>query len=338
VPGIPSVRDFAVSGKGDIAFTFNSVATPPELYVLRAGETTARKLTNFNDAIVAEYDIRPLEELWVDGPAGRKVHVFVVKPHGFEAGKKYPLILNVHGGPQFQWADSFRGDWQVYPAAGYVVAFPNPTGSTGYGHDYMAAISQDWGGRVYREILAVTKALSQLDYVDPKRMGAMGWSYGGYMMNWLLGKRAEFAAIASMMGLFDLRAFYGSTEELWFPEWDIGGTPWDNPEAYARFDPASHIAAMSTPTLIVTGKKDYRVPYTQSLQLFTSLRRRNVPARLVVLPNDGHWPSVSTGMPLYYAAHLDWFHRYLGGEPSPIDPMHLVRGVGFVSDSPKSED
>jgi dipeptidyl aminopeptidase/acylaminoacyl peptidase len=332
VPGIASVRDFDVSAKGDIVFTFNSVATPTELYVLRAGSTEPRKLTHFHDALVQRYDIRPVEELWIKGPKGRKIHVFVVKPHGFDPGKKYPLVLNVHGGPQYQWADSFRGDWQVYPAAGYVVAFPNTTGSTGYGHDFTAAISRDWGGRVYEETLAVTEALSKLAYVDSTKMGAMGWSYGGYMMNWLLGHEVRFAAIASTMGLFDLRAFYGATEELWFPEWDIGGTPWDNPKEYAQFDPAAHIASMKTPTLIITGEKDYRVPYTQSIELFTALRRREIPARLVIFPSDGHWPSLSKGMPLYYAAHLDWFHRYLGGEPSPIDPHRLVRGTGFVTD------
>jgi dipeptidyl aminopeptidase/acylaminoacyl peptidase len=131
------------------------------------------------------------------------------------------------------------------------------------------------------------------------------------------------------MGLYDLVSFYGATEELWFPEWDVGGTPWGNPEPYRKWSPSSYAAKMKTPTLIISGMRDFRVPYTQSLQLFTALRRRGVPARLVLFKNDGHWPSYVKSMPLYYAGHLDWFHRYLGGAPSPYDIEKLVRGDVF---------
>jgi len=146
------------------------------------------------------------------------------------------------------------------------------------------------------------------------------------MMNWLLGHTDRFAAVASMMGIYDLASFYGATEELWFPEWDLGGTPWDNPEGYAKWSPSSYAEKFKTPTLVVTGELDYRVPYTQSLQLFTALRRRDVPARLVVFPNDGHWPSYVKSMPLYYAAHLDWFHQWLGGDPAPQELLEITRG------------
>ncbi|MCP4677593.1 MAG: S9 family peptidase [Deltaproteobacteria bacterium] len=326
---IPSVRQFDIADDGRLAFTFNSVGDPVELFIANASGDDVMRITALNRDIVKEHDIRPVEEMWIDGSHGKKVHTFVVKPHGFTKAKKYPLVINVHGGPQYQWSDSFRGDWQVYPAAGYVVAFPNPTGSTGYGQEYTEAISKDWGGKVYDEIMAVTDALAALDYVDADRMGIMGWSFGGYMMNWVLGHTDRFKAVASMMGCFDLISFYGATEELWFPEWDFGGTPWDNPEGYAKWNPATHAKNFKTPTLVITGEKDFRIPYTQSLMLFTALRRQNVPARLIVFPNDGHWPNRVKSMPLYYAAHLDWFHKYLGGDPAPYDIKKMIRGRAF---------
>jgi dipeptidyl aminopeptidase/acylaminoacyl peptidase len=326
---IPSVRSFALSRAGRLAFTHSAVDRPLELYTADPAGAKARRLTHLNKAVAETHDLRPVEELWLPGAAGKKVHTFVVKPHGFRAGERYPLIINVHGGPQYQWADAFRGDWQVYPGAGYVVAFFNPHGSIGYGQPYTAAISKDWAGKVYQDVMKVTDALEQLPYVDPARVGAMGWSYGGYMMNWLLGHTKRFKALVSMMGLYDLVSFYGATEELWFPEWDVGGTPWDSAETYRSASPSSYAARFSTPTLVISGMRDYRVPYTQSLQLFTALRRRGVPARLILLPNDGHWPSYVKSMPLYYAAHLDWFHRYLGGGPSPYDIKQLVRGTAL---------
>jgi dipeptidyl aminopeptidase/acylaminoacyl peptidase len=328
IGSIPSVGDFDLSSSGQIAFTNSAVGTPPEIYVGNGDGTAIHRVSAFNTELADKTDIRPVEETWVDGADGVKVHVFIVKPHGFVKGKRYPLILNVHGGPQSQWSDSFRGDWQVYPGAGYVVAFPNPHGSTGYGQAYTSAISKDWGGKVYQDVMAVTDALANMDFVDASRMGAMGWSWGGYMMNWLLGHTDRFKALASMMGVFDLRALYGSTEELWWPEWDIGGSPWESPQAYEKFSPSGFASNFKTPTLIVSGEKDYRIPYTQSLQLFTTLRRKGVAARLVLFANEGHWPSPKS-MPLYYAAHLDWFHRYLGGAPSALDPLLIARGRAF---------
>ena len=330
--GLPSVRAFDVGPAGRLAFVFERIGMPSELYVADAEGQGVRRLTFLSREVAQEFDIRPAQELWLEGAGGRKVHTFLVKPHGFRPGRRYPLIINVHGGPQYQWDDRFRGDWQVYPGAGYVVAFFNPHGSIGYGQAYTAAISKDWGGKVYEDVMKVTDGLARLPCVDPKRVGAMGWSYGGYMMDWLLGHTDRFRALASTMGLYDLVSFYGGTEELWFPEWDLGGPPWSAAEAYHRWSPSSYAARFRTPTLIISGMKDFRVPYTQSLQLHTALRRQGVPARLVLFRNDGHWPSYVKSMPLYYAAHLDWFHRYLGGAPSPLDVRKLARGELFHTD------
>jgi dipeptidyl aminopeptidase/acylaminoacyl peptidase len=158
-------------------------------------------------------------------------------------------------------------------------------------------------------------------------MGAMGWSWGGYAIMWIEGHNDfGFKALASMMGMYDLRAFASSTEELWYPAWDLKGTPWDNPEGYRKWSPSEYVKEYRTPCLVITGEKDYRVPFTQSLEFFTDLKRRNVPSRLVVLENAGHWPAWYE-MALYYDAHLDWFHKHLGGAPAPWDPVQMVRGL-----------
>ncbi|MCS6805393.1 MAG: S9 family peptidase [Blastocatellia bacterium] len=313
-----------------LVYIRRSVGEPVEIYradLAGRSVTQVRRLSAINQRVADEVDIRPAEAMWVEGAGGVKIHVFIVKPHGFDPNKKYPLILNVHGGPQQMWADAFRGDWQVYPGAGYVVAFANPTGSTGYGQDFTAAISGDWGGRVYEDLMKVTDALEKLPYVDRNRMGAMGWSYGGYMMMWMQGHTDRFKALAAMMGVYDLRSFYGATEELWFPEWDLKGQPW-NSEHYEKWSPSNFVKNFKTPCLVITGERDYRVPYTQSLQFFTALQKMNVPSRLIVYSNAGHWPNWYE-MALYYTAHLEWFHRYLGGAPPPWTTEQFLRNAVF---------
>lgn len=300
-----------------------SVSEPAELWTLDVGTGALKRLTRENESVEREVDLRPAEKMTVPGADGHPVQVFIVKPHGFDPSKKYPLILNIHGGPETQWEDAFRGDWQVYPGAGYVVAFPNPRGSTGFGQEFTKAIAGDWGGKVMEDIDRVADALAALPYVDRDRMGAMGWSWGGYAVMWLEGHTKRYKALASMMGLYDLRAFYGATEELWFPEWDLKGAPGKS-EDYERFSPSNFAARFSTPCLVLTGEKDFRVPYTQSLEFFTDLQKHGVPSRLVVFEKSGHWPSWYD-MALYYTAHLDWFHRYLGGAPPPWTVEKVLR-------------
>ncbi|MEW5806617.1 MAG: S9 family peptidase [Acidobacteriota bacterium] len=324
-----TIDSFAVdAGEKFMVYIHRSVGEPWEIYRYDLKRSGPKKLTSFNQQIVDEVDIRPAERLTVPGAVGNDVEVFLVKPHNFDPGKKYPLIINVHGGPQSQWQDAFRGDWQVYPGAGYIVAFPNPHGSTGYGQTYTAAISGDWGGKVYEDIMKVVDHLAKLPYVDAERMGAMGWSYGGYMMNWILGHTDRFKCIASMMGVYDLKSKWGATEELWFPEWDLKGTPWTSKD-YEKWSPSNFIPNFKTPTLIITGEKDFRVPYTQSLQLFTALQRMRIPSRLIVFPEAGHWPSWYE-MAFYYLAHIDWFHKYLGGEPPPWSVEDFQRNRVFA--------
>jgi dipeptidyl aminopeptidase/acylaminoacyl peptidase len=322
-----------VPGTDTVVYTRSLVGAPPEVFEASLADGRGERLTRFNASLESEVDIRPAESLWVPTDDGRRIQVFVVKPHDFDPAKKYPLILNVHGGPQMQWKDRYRGDWQVYPGAGYVVAFPNPTGSTGYGQDLVDAISCDWGGRVFDDLMAVTDTLARLSWVDEERMGAMGWSWGGYMMMWFEGHTQRFRALASMMGVYDLPSMWGATEELWFVEHDMCGTPWTS-DVYERFSPSRHAAGFATPCLVITGERDFRVPYTQSLHFFTDLQVRDVPSRLIVFPEAGHWPSWYE-MAFYYLAHLDWFHQWLGGDAPPWDLVRFTRNQ-FADDTDTS--
>jgi dipeptidyl aminopeptidase/acylaminoacyl peptidase len=331
VIGEKAVFSFDTDKKEYLYFTSNSVGKPTEMYRLKLSDKKITQLTSLNLELENAVDIRPADTMWVAGADGIKVEVFIVKPHNFDPNKKYPLIMNVHGGPQSQWMNSFRGDWQVYPGAGYVLAYPNPHGSTGYGQEYTREISGDWGGKPFEDLMKVTDALSKLSYVDSTRMGAMGWSYGGYMMNWFQAKTKRFKCLASMMGLYDLRSMWGATEELWFPNFDLQGQPW-NSDLYKKFSPSEYVKNFATPTLIITGQLDFRVSYTQSLQYFSTLQTLGIPSRLIILKNDGHWPSNVKSMPLYYDAHLDWFHKYLGGDPAPYDVDKMVKNQAFKTE------
>ncbi|MBR5728118.1 MAG: S9 family peptidase [Muribaculaceae bacterium] len=325
---VRQVPDVAASGavtdsKGNFFFTNSTTGKPNALYRYEVKKHRTTQLTHYNDALEAEVDFRPSEELWIKGAAGDSMEIFIVKPHNFDPNKRYPLVMNVHGGPQMQWMNSFRADWQVYPGAGYVVAYPNPHGSTGRGQAYCAAISKDWGGKVFEDVMLAADTLSRLSYVDPDRMACMGWSYGGYMMNWLQGHTKRFKCLASMMGLYDTPSMWGTTEELWFPNYEFGGQPW-NSELYEKWNPSASVKNFSTPTLILTGERDYRVSYTQSLQYYNALQTLGIPSRLIVFSNDGHWPSNMKSMPVYYNAHLEWFHRWLGGDPAPWDTEKMI--------------
>lgn len=325
---VRQVPDVAASAaltdsRGNFYFTSSTTGKPNALYRYELKKKRTTQLTHYNDALEAEVDFRPSEELWIKGAAGDSMEIFIVKPHNFDPNKRYPLVMNVHGGPQMQWMNSFRADWQVYPGAGYVVAYPNPHGSTGRGQAYCAAISRDWGGKVYEDVMLAADTLSRLSYVDPDRMACMGWSYGGYMMNWLQGHTKRFKCLASMMGLYDTPSMWGTTEELWFPNHEFGGQPW-NSDLYEKWNPAASVKNFSTPTLILTGERDYRVSYTQSLQYFNALQTLGIPSRLIVFSNDGHWPSNMRSMPVYYNAHLEWFHQWLGGDPAPWRTQDMI--------------
>ncbi len=328
-----TIAGFLVTPDGkETIFLRSATGEPYEIWSYRFGQKNSlKRLTFFNKEVEASVDIRPSEEHWTEGAAGKQIHIFVVKPHGFNPSKKYPLIVNIHGGPQMQWMNNFRGDWQVYPGAGYIVAYPNPHGSTGYGQEFTDAISGDWNGRVMEDIDKVTQYLAKLPYVDADRMGAMGWSWGGYAINWLEGHNKHFKALATMMAIYDARCMYSGTEELWFPKWDMGGfKPWEKPEFYKEISPSTYVKNFKTPCLIITGERDYRVPYHNSVEFFTDLQEMGVPSRLIIFKNDGHWPNGVKSMPVYYNAHLEWFHKYLDGDKAPYDTETMIRNMAFA--------
>jgi dipeptidyl aminopeptidase/acylaminoacyl peptidase len=227
------------------------------------------------------------------------------------------MITLIHGGPQGAWDDNWGYRWnpQVFAAPGYVVFMPNPRGSTGYGQKFVDEISGDWGGKAYIDIMNGVAHMLTLGYVDKNRLGAAGGSYGGYMVDWIEGHntdpRFQFKALVSHAGVYNLSSMYGATEELWFTDWEFKGTPWDNPEMYARWSPNMFVKNFKTPLLVVHGELDYRVPVTEGLQLFTALQRQGVESKLLYFPDEGHWILKPQNSELWYHTVLGWFDKYL---------------------------
>jgi dipeptidyl aminopeptidase/acylaminoacyl peptidase len=307
---------------GDVQFTRdgNSLiysehtgSKPVELYRASSAGGRPIPLTNINSDILQSHSLAPFEEFWVENPADRtRVHSFLVKPPNMTPGRKYPMLLLIHGGPQGAWGESWSYRWnpQVFASAGYVVVMPNPRGSTGYGQRFTDDINRDWAGRVYEDIMNVVDYAAALPYVDGSRLAAAGGSYGGYMVNWILGHSNRFRALVSHAGVFDLRSMAGETEELWFPMWEFGGMPWDQPELYARLSPSHYVSEFQTPTLVTHGELDYRVPVGQGLQLFTALQVRQVPSKLVLFPDEGHWILKPRNSLYWYRAFLEWIGEW----------------------------
>jgi dipeptidyl aminopeptidase/acylaminoacyl peptidase len=309
---------FGPDGKTMI-YSEQTGARPTQLFRASSGGGAAVPLETLNEALLAEHQLTPFEEVWVENPNDKtRIHSFVVKPPGFQTGKKYPLLLLIHGGPQSAWGQSWSYRWnpQVFAGAGYVVAMPNPRGSTGYGQKFTDDINQDWGGKPYEDIMAVVDHMAALPYVDPERMAAAGGSYGGYMVNWLLGHTDRFKAFVSHAGVFDLRSMAAETEELWFPIWEFHGMPWENPEVYAKLSPGSYVKDFRTPTLVLHGELDYRVPVGQGMQLFTALQLQKVPSKLVVFPDEGHWILKPQNSAFWYRNFLDWVGEWTAPKPA----------------------
>jgi dipeptidyl aminopeptidase/acylaminoacyl peptidase len=326
VPAAGGAIRIAASGDGELddmqfthdgktmVYTQQTGVSPTEIFRAASTGGAPVALTHLNDQTLNACQLTPLEEFWADSKDGSRIQYFVVKPYGFQAGVKYPVLMLIHGGPQDAWGYSWTYRWnaQVFAAAGYVVVEPNPRGSTGYGQKFIDEINGDWGGRPFDDIMAVAdNALAALPYADDTRMTAAGGSYGGYMVDWLLGHTARFKALISHAGVYDLPSEFGATEELWFPLWEMGGPPWDRPEVYARWSPSTYAKDFHTPTLVICGELDFRVPYTQSLQLFTALQLQKVPSKLLVFPDEGHWVLKPRNTLLWYKTFTDWLDSWV---------------------------
>jgi dipeptidyl aminopeptidase/acylaminoacyl peptidase len=314
VSGDNHLDDMQLTRSGEhIVYTMQSGSQPVEIYRGNAAGGPGIALTHINDAILSSHQLTPLEDFWVEGAEKAQVQSFVVKPPGFEGRRKYPVLMLIHGGPQGAWGQdwSYRWNAQVFAAAGYVVVMPNPRGSTGYGQKFIDEINGDWGGRPFDDIMAVADHMATVPYADIAHMAAAGASYGGYMIDWMLGHTQRFKAMVSHAGVFDLRSMFGATEELWFPLWEFKGTPWDNPEMYERWSPSYSVKDFHTPTLVIGGELDFRVPYTQDLQLFTSLQLQKVPSKLLLYPDEGHWVLKPQNAQLWYKTVLDWVETWI---------------------------
>ena len=293
-------------------FERSSLTRPFDIYALPRGGT-AKQITHENDALLASIPMGAVSDTWYTGAEGARIQALLVKPPNFDAAKKYPAIVLIHGGPQGNWSDSWGYRWnpQMFVARGYVVLMPNPRGSTGYGQKFVEDISGDWGGKAYVDIMNGVDHLAAMPFVDGTRIGAAGASFGGYMVDWILGHTDRFKALVSHDGVYDLESMYGATEELWFPEWEFHGNPWDNPELYQKWSPNQFVKNFKTPTLLVHGELDYRVPIGQGMELFTALQRRGVPSKLLYFPDEGHWVLKPQNSKLWYQTVGDWFDQWM---------------------------
>ena len=313
VAGPGTFGDLGVSRDGKtLVATHAALTHPAEVVRFSADGKGLARVTRVNDALLAGFGLRAGESLRYTGAAGKSVQAWVVRPPAFDPAKKYPLLVLVHGGPQGAWPDgwTFRWNAQVFASAGYVVFMPNPRGSTGWGQEFTDDINRDWGGKAFEDVMKGTDFAQALPGVDPTRVAAAGASYGGYLINWIAGQTDRFRALVSHDGVFDLVSMYGATEELWFPEWEFGGPYWSQPEGYARHNPRDHVKRFKTPTLVIHGEKDYRVPLEQGLAMFTALRRQDVPARLLVFPDENHWVLKPANSVRWYGEVTAWLDRW----------------------------
>ena len=307
----------SISGDGKtMAFERTSLIMPAEVFVASGDGSNPHQVTHHNDALLGKLDMNAPESFWFEGAAGSRVQAMLIRPPKFDATKKYPLLVLLHGGPQTMWTDAWGYRWnaEVFSAAGYVTLMINRHGSTGYGQKFTDEIANDWGGQAYIDVMkGVDYTLAKYGFTDGSRMAAAGGSYGGFMADWIATHSGRFKAIISHAGVYDQTSMY-ATEELWFAEHDMQGTPWGNPESYKKWSAstfAGDLGKYKTPTLVVAGENDFRVPYTQSLEFFNALQRQGVPSKLVVFPDEGHWVLKPQNSQFWYKTFLDWLANYL---------------------------
>ena len=306
---------FSADGK-TLVFERTNLAMPAEVFASASDGSNVRQLSHQNDSILAALEMNPPEAFWFEGAGATKVQAMLIRPPKFDATKKYPLLVLLHGGPQTMWSNAWGYRWnaQVFSAAGYVTLMINRRGSTGYGQKFTDEITNDWGGKAYVDVMnGVDYTLKKYSFVDGARMAAAGGSYGGYMADWIATHNGRFKAIVSHASVYDKVSMY-ATEELWFEEHDMQGTPWSSPETYKKWAPvtyAGELGKYKTPTLVIAGERDFRVPYTQSLEFFSALQRQGVPSKLVVFPDEGHWVLKPLNSQFWYKTFLDWLALYV---------------------------
>ncbi len=284
-----------------------------EMADLTVGKPKVNLLTHVNDSLWAGFRMPTVESVRHTGALGARIQAWLVKPDGWQPDVRYPFVLFIHGGPQGAWQDVFHYRWNpaIYAARGYVVMLPNPHGSTGFGQAFTEQISGDWGGACYEDVMRSVEWAVAEGLADPNRLAAMGGSFGGYMVNWLLGHTDRFKAFVSHAGVYNLESMYGHTEELWFAEWEFRGVPWEKRALFERFSPHRFAANFKTPTLVIHGELDFRVPVSEGIQLFTALKRRGIPSQFLYFPDEGHWILKPRNSKLWNETVMGWLDKHL---------------------------
>ena len=299
-----------------LAYLHQSNTQPPEVWVSGGA---ARALSHQTDSAVATLDLPPLEEFGFVGALGDSVFGWTLQPPAFDPSRKYPIIYLIHGGPQGAWTDSWGPRWnnQMFAARGFVVAEVNFHGSTGYGQKFTDAISRHWGDYPYEDLMKGLDVVARLPYVDSTRMGAAGASYGGYMIYWIAGHTNRFKVLVDHDGVFNAASMAGSTEELWFTDWEFGGPLYSKPELYEKWSPLNHVSDWKTTMLIVHSQLDYRVDLSEGYQAFTAAKRMGVDAKFLYFPDEGHWVLRPRNRRIWWGTVLDWLEAYLNERPHP---------------------
>jgi dipeptidyl aminopeptidase/acylaminoacyl peptidase len=302
-----------------VIFSRDDFRSPAELWSVRPDGSGLTRITHVNDQRVAAALTGEPEQLQFAGANGDAVYAWVVKPARFEPGRRYPLAMLIHGGPQTSFDNHFHYRWnpQPYAGAGYAVLMIDFHGSPGYGQAFTDSISGDWGGKPLVDLqLGLAAALARYPWIDGDRACALGASFGGFMTNWIAGNWPErFRCLVTHDGTFDQRMGYYGTEELWFPEWEFGGPYYERAENYEKFNPVRFVDRWRTPMLVIHGALDYRIPDTEGLGAFAALQRRGIPSELLYFPNENHWVQKPADGVLWYATVLDWLGHWLRGEP-----------------------
>jgi dipeptidyl aminopeptidase/acylaminoacyl peptidase len=301
------------------AYTVARMSAPAEVYASTKAEPIGfppPNISRANESLLAELVLPKPESVTVP-VEGAKMQMWVLKPPGFDENKKWPVAYLVHGGPQGAWEDgwSFRWNPELWAAQGYVVVLPNPRGSTGFGQKFVDEISGDWGGKCYRDLVAGLDHVEKLPYVDKDRIATAGASFGGYMMDWFAVNDVapRFKCLISHCSVWNFESMWGTTDELWFDEYEHGGLPWEKPGAYAEFSPhkkAGNLGKYKTPMLVIQNDLDFRCPVGQGIELFSALRRQNVPSRFVNFPDEGHWVLKPKNSEHWHAEVFAWLKKH----------------------------
>ncbi|MBS1149646.1 MAG: Prolyl oligopeptidase family protein [Myxococcaceae bacterium] len=311
VVGPGHVSSLSVAG-ADLFFAQDSLNGPSDLYLLEGGKP--KQLTKLNEAAMKNVKLGSAEQFSFPGWNGDKVYGYVVKPADFDPKKKYPIAFLIHGGPQGSFGNAWHYRWnpQSYAGRGYVAVSVDFHGSIGYGQAFTDAIRSDWGGKPLEDLQkGFAAALEKYPFLDKSRACALGASYGGFMINWMAGMWNEpWKCFITHDGNLDETFAYYATEELWFPEWEHGGTPRDQHMGFAKHNPIDHVAKWKVPTLVVHGGKDYRVVDIEGLATFTALQRRGIPSKLLYFPDENHWVLKPQNSVLWHDTVLGWMDQW----------------------------